>query len=97
MRDLIKAPAVAQERGDASAPPPSVRLLLSLSVSGRVQAQIEVSRSRALPLFVAVPSSLVSLAAAEETGKSILSLVAECVREGYRLGQSEMLRGRGEA
>ena len=97
MRDLIKAPAVAPEGGDASAPPPSVRLLLSLSVAGRVQAQIEVPLSPSLSLFVEVPSSLVSRTAEEETRKSFLSLVTECVREGYRFGQMETLRGRGEA
>lgn len=97
MPELIKASAVAQEGADTSALPVGARLHLSLSLAGRVQAQIEVLRPRALPLFVEVPSSLVSLAAAEETEKSFLSLVTECVREGYRLGRSETLRGRGEA
>ncbi|UOK17053.1 hypothetical protein vBBaMIFTN2_53 [Bordetella phage vB_BaM-IFTN2] len=76
---------------------PVARLVLSLSVAGRVQAQIEVSLLPALPLFFELPSSLASLAAAEETGKSFLSLVTECVREGYRLGRSETLRGQGGA
>lgn len=96
-RGLLSKQEIAARLDDANAPPPSVCLRLSLSVAGRVQAQIEVSLSPAPPLFVGVPSSLVSLAAAEETGKSLLSLVTECVREGYRLGRSETLRAQGEA
>lgn len=96
-RGLLSKQEIAARLDGADAPPATAHLHLSLSVAGRVQAQIEVLRPRALPLFVEVPSSLVSLAAAEETRKSFLSLVTECVREGYRLGQSETHRARGEA
>lgn len=93
----VKERLRAFELDGTDSPPVNARLRLSLSVAGRVQGQIEVSLSPAPPLFVEVPSSLVSLAAAEETGKSLLSLVTECVREGYRLGRSETHRARGEA
>lgn len=97
MSELLEISAGAKEGGDTCAPLPTARLLLSFSVAGRVQGQIEVSLPPALPLFVEVPSSLVSLAAAEEIKKSLLSLADECVREGYRLGRSETHRARGEA
>jgi len=96
-RGLLSKQEIAARLDGADAPPATAHLHLSLSVAGRVQAQIEVPLSPSLSLFVEVPSSLVSRTAEEETRKSFLSLVAECVREGYRFGQMETLRGRGEA